>query len=72
VKCPVTGKYTWSCTRCALFDGRSEQFIECKAKEGKRYYLAKARDKRGTVWDTYVLPRDQRKAGIETRAMGGD
>jgi hypothetical protein len=72
VKCPVTGKYTWSCTRCALFDGRSEQFIECKAKEGKKYYLAKARDKRGTVWDTYVLPRNQRKAGIETRAMGGD
>ena len=72
VKCPVTGKYTWSCNRCALFDGRSEQFIECKAKEGKRYYLARTGDKRGTVWDTYVLPRNQRKAGIETTAIGGD
>lgn len=72
VKCPITGKYTWSCTRCALFDGRSEQFIECNAKEGKKYYLARTGDKRGTVWDTYVLPRSQRKAGIETRAIGGD
>jgi hypothetical protein len=72
VKCPITGKYTWSCTRCALFDGRSEQFIECKAKEGKKYYLARTGDKRGTVWDTYILPRSQRKAGIETRAIGGD
>lgn len=72
VRCPVTGKYTWSCTQCALFKGRSEQFIECAAKKGKRYYLASARDKRGTVWDTYVLPRGQRKAGIETRATGGD
>jgi len=72
VRCPVTGKNTWSCTRCALFKGRSEQFIECRAKKSKKYHLAKARDKRGTVWDTYVLPQDQRKAGIETRAIGGD
>ena len=72
VKCPITGKETWSCTQCALFKGRSEQFIECRAKKGGKYYLAKARDKRGTVWDTYVLPRDQRKTGIKTRAIGGD
>ena len=72
VKCPITGKLTWSCTRCALFSGRSEQFIECKAKKGRRYYLASTRDKRGTVWDTYVLPFGQHKAGIQTRAIGGD
>ena len=72
VKCPVTGKYTWSCNRCALLLGRDETSIECRARKGKKYRLAKGQTKTGTMWDTYVLRGPEKKTGERVRAIGGD